>query len=533
MFTQENTGTLPDLRESSIPSISDITFKIAGIEKLLTGLDTNKSNGPDEIPLRILKEYANEIAPMLTFIMQQSYDTGTLPDDWKNADVVALFKKGDRSKAENYRPVSLTAVTCKMMERVIHKQIMIHLNRNNILVKFQHGFREKHSCESQLIMTVESIQRYLNRNKQVDVLVLDFSKAFDTVAHQRLLLKLDHYGIRDKTLGWIRTWLTNRKQRVIVDGDKSEESSVTSGVPQGTVLGPLMFLLHINDIGDNVSKGTYIKLFADDCLLFREIDSLSDAESLENDLQSLVKWSKTWQMSFNVSKCHTLKICKKKNPFQFQYTMNNVQVSEVDRHPYLGVELERNMSWSQHITDTANKASSTLDFLRRSLSACSTQVKATAYKTLVRPKLEYASSVWDPHHRNKIEQLEKVQRKAARWAMNQYSWTASVSDLLHQLEWPPLHQRRLYARLIIMFKIKNNDIAITIPSYVMMPTIRTTRSLSSGAWRPIQMSTTCDNYKFSFFPRTIVDWNRLTNEIIMIEDMERFKAAVADQVLTY
>ena len=467
---------------------------------------------------------------MLIFIIQQSYDTGTLPDDW---NVVALFKKGDRSKAENYRPVSLKAVTCKMMEHVIHKQIMIHVNRNNILVNFQYGFREKHSCESQLILTVESIQRYLNRNKQVDVLVLDFSKAFDTVAHQRLLHKLNHYGIRDKTLGRIRTWLTNKKQRAVGDGDKSEEASVTSGVPQGTVLGPLMFLLHINDIGDNVSKGTYIKLFADDCLLFREIDSLSDAERLENDLQSLVKWSKTWQMSFNVKKCPTLKVCKKKNPIHFQCTMSNVQVSEVDRHPYLGVELERNMSWSQHITGTANKASNTLGFLRRNLSACFTQVKATAYKTLVRPKLEYASSVWDPHHINKIEQLEKVQRKAARWAMNQYSWTASVSGFLRQLEWPPLHQRRLCARLVIMFRIKNNDIAITLPSYVMMPTIRTTRSLSSGAWRPIQMSTTCDNYKFSFFRRTIVDWNRLPNEIIMIEDLERFKAAVASHVLTY
>ena len=229
-----------------------------------------------------------------------------------------------------------------------------------------------------------------------------------------------------------------------------------------------------------MSKGTYIKLFADDCLLFREIDSLSDAERLENDLQSLVKWSKTWQMSFNVKKCHTLKVCKKKNPIQFQYTMSNVQVSEVDRHPYLGVELEQNMSWSQHITDTANKASNTLGFLRRNLSACSTQVKATACKALVRPKLKYVSSVWDPHHKNKIDQLEKVQRKAARWVRNQYSWTASVSDFLRQLEWPPLHQRRPFAWLVIMFRIKNNDVSITLPSYVMIPTIRTTRSLSLG-----------------------------------------------------
>ena len=165
----------------------------------------------------------------------------------------------------------------------------------------------------------------------------------------------------------------------------------------------------MNDIGDNASNGTYIELFTDDCLLFHEIDSLSDAERLENDLQSLVKWSKIWQMSFNFKKCHTLKVCKKNNPIQFQYTMSNGQVSEVDRHHYLGVELERNMSWSQLITDTANNASNTLGFIRRNLSACSTQVKATAYKTLVRLKLEYASSVWDPHHKNKIEQLEKVQ----------------------------------------------------------------------------------------------------------------------------
>ena len=176
------------------------------------------------------------------------------------------------------------------------------------------------------------------------------------------------------------------------------------------------------------------------------------------------------------------------------------------------------MEWARCIAQWLTQSGQRFLKLYSNLSACSTQVKATAYKTLVRPKLTYASSVWDPHHKNKIEQLEKVQRKAAKWAMNQYSLTASVSDFLRQLKWPPLHQRRLCAQLVIMFRIKNNDIAITLPSYIIMPTIRTTRSLSSGAWRPIQMSTTCDNYKF--FPRTIVDWNRLPNEIIMIEDLE-------------
>ncbi len=172
------------------------------------------------------------------------------------------------------------------------------------------------------------------KKPQIDT-VLDFSKAFDTVAHRKLLIKTDHYGIRGKTAAWIKTWLTNRTQQVVVDGEASEPTPVASGVPQGTVLGPLMFLLYINDIGENIDNSKKIKLFADDCLLFRPIHSPSDQQQLQEDFNSLVNWSHHWQMSFNPVKCHTLHITRSKNPYRRTYTISDTELAPVDKHPYL------------------------------------------------------------------------------------------------------------------------------------------------------------------------------------------------------
>ena len=208
-----------------------------------------------------------------------------------------------------------------------------------------------HSCETQLINTMEEITRHLDRNKkpQIDALILDFSKAFDTVAHQKLLFKIDHYGIKGNTATWIKSWLTNRTQRVVVDGETSEPTPVTSGVPQGTVLGPLMFLLYINDIGDNINNGTKIKLFADDCLLFRPISNPADQHQFQKDLDSLVNWSHQWQMSFNPQKCHTLHITRCKTPHQHNYRILGTDLLAVNNHPYLGVIISDNATWSTHI----------------------------------------------------------------------------------------------------------------------------------------------------------------------------------------
>ncbi len=245
----------------------------------------------------------------------------------------------------NYRPVSLTCVTCKLLEHNIFSNTMNFLEEHIILNINQHGFRNGHSCESQLINTIECLARGLDQKSEIDCLVLDISQAFDTVPHQRLLYKISYYhsGISGKANDWIRAWLVGRKQTVLVDGYNARESEVKSGVPQGTVLGLLLFLLYINDINEAVDSHT--RLFADDCLLNREVKSSHDSDALQADINRVVEWSHTWQMAFNPSKCTVLKITHTRSPTHHKYTMEGVVLQSVHRQTYLGVELSSNLSW--------------------------------------------------------------------------------------------------------------------------------------------------------------------------------------------
>ena len=215
----------------------------------------------------------------LRIIFDQSLQTGKLPDDWVDANVAPVFKTGDKHSPANYRPISLTCVCAKLLEHIICKQIMSHFSKNKMLTPVQHGFRSKHWCESQLLITTDEFIQNFEGKTQTDVVVLDFSMAFDVVPHQRLLHKLGHYGIRGTTLNWIQNFLTNRTQKVVVDGSSSESAHVKSGVPQGTVLGPLLFLTHNNDLPSTVSS--QVRLFADDCLLYHPIKCWADQEKLQ------------------------------------------------------------------------------------------------------------------------------------------------------------------------------------------------------------------------------------------------------------
>lgn len=259
--------------------------------KLLSQLNTKKASGPDNIPNMMLKTCAKELAPAITSIFQQSIDTGELPTDWQNANVSPIFKKGNKHLPSNYRPVSLTSVCCRTLEHIICKFILNHLEKYNIFTHLQHGFRSGHSCETQLINTMHDIMKSYDKKEQIDLVILDFSKAFDTVPHRKLLHKLSNYGIRGNINNWIRNFLMNRHQRVVIDGVSSLPCSVDSGVPQGTVLGPLLFLYHINDLPKSVTS--QVRLFADDCLLYRTVKSLDDHLKLQQDLDSLQKWAQT------------------------------------------------------------------------------------------------------------------------------------------------------------------------------------------------------------------------------------------------
>ncbi len=294
------------------------------VQKLLSNLNTSKAAGPDGISAKILKELACEISPILTHILNQSLHTGDIPSDWLDANVMPLFKKGDKLKAENYRPVSLTCIVCKLLEHIIFANVMDHADLHNIMTKFQHGFRTKHSCETQLLLTTHDMTKSYDNKLQVDMIVLDFSKAFDKVPHERLLHKLNHFSIGGKTHKWIRTLLMQRSQSFVLEGSYSSKVHVTSDIPQGTVLQPLLFLLYINDLPDCVSSTA--RLFADDCVLYRVIESDKDTKQLQVDLDALQEWETKWMMHFNPNKCNVIRFCPKWKETEREYFIHGTKL---------------------------------------------------------------------------------------------------------------------------------------------------------------------------------------------------------------
>ena len=241
-------------------------------------------------------------------------DMGNSPyPTMQSANVAPIFKKGDRSKAANYRPVSLTCICCKLLEHIVSSNIMQHFD--NILTDAQHGFRQRRSCESQLILTVHDLAQGIEDQQQLDVILLDFSKAFDKVPHRRLLHKLNYYGVCNDNLMWISHFLADRHQCVVLNGESSAQAPVSSGVPQGTVLGPLLFLAFINHLPEKVTHSS-TRLFADDCILYRKITTPEDATLLQQDLNSLQDWEKTWMMEFHLDKCQLLRVTNKRKIIQ-------------------------------------------------------------------------------------------------------------------------------------------------------------------------------------------------------------------------
>ena len=317
VFTKDDTSSTPPPlpTRNHDTKLEEIVCSESEVLDKLVKLKVNKAPGPDNIHPLLLKHIAPIISYPLSCIYNKSLSEGKLPDDWKFAVITALHKKGDKTNPNNYRPVSLTSILCKVLESIIRDKIENHLKINNLLSSNQYGFRSGRSCNTQLLDALDTWTKCLNEGDDVDIILLDFSKAFDSVSHPRLISKLESYGITGKLQNWIKNFLSERKQAVKIKQTLSTTEDVLSGVPQGSVLGPTLFLLFINDLPDVVN--CHVKIFADDTKLFQPIKSPSDIEKLQNDLNSLHLWSKTWGLNFNTAKCVHLHVGKKQEPHTY------------------------------------------------------------------------------------------------------------------------------------------------------------------------------------------------------------------------
>ena len=531
VFTRENTENPPTIMgPSQYPDIQDLHFNPNGVKKLLQNLNPHKAAGPDNIAPTILKECAIELAPIITLLFQTSLDNSTVPSDWKSAQITPLFKKGDRSKASNYRPVSLTSICSKVMEHIIHSHIMGHFDQYHILHDAQHGFRKRRSCESQLLLTVQDLAKGLDEKSQIDAILLDFSKAFDKVPHQRLGLKLDNYGVRGNILNWIKSFLTDRSQSVVCEGERSSQAPVLSGVPQGTVLGPLLFLAYINDMPTSIDST--IRLFADDALVYKTVKTTKDAQDLQKDLNLLQEWESKWQMEFNPDKCEVIRFTqKKKNVILSDYSIHGRTLQLVDQAKYLGITLDSKLNFNHHIDNICKKANRTRAFIHRNTKFCSRRTKIAAYNTLVRPQLEYCSTVWSPHTDTNIEKIQAVQRRAVRSVMN--DWTTrrsnvqdntkgSPTEMQKQLKWIPLEERRARAKIIMTYKIIKNLIDIPASHFTFNP--RDTRQHNFIIY-VTSVNTTM--YLHSFFPSAIRLWNSISAYLVNSPSLDCLRGRLA------
>lgn len=470
----------------------EIRINRDGILKLLQSLDPRKGAGPDELGPALLKHLAAHIATMVTLIMQVSLDTGKVPKAWKRATVVPIYKnKGRRSDPLNYRPISLTCILSKLAEHVIASNIRRHLDNNHLLSDCQHGFRKGRSCDSQLLTTTTDFVNSFDQKTQTDVIILDFAKAFDVVPFAKLISKMESLAINKSTVGWVKEWLTDRSSVVIVNNNISLPHAVTSGVPQGSVLGPLLFLIYINDMPPQVTST--LRLFADDSLLYRTITSNKDIAMLQNDLDSLASWASKWQMRFNVSKCEHASIISGPH-ITSAYTLGGKQVKQVPTFKYLGVTIDESLSFNPQVELTCKKSTNSLHMLMRSLKNANIRTKTLAYSTICRPTLEYACTTWSPRLARQVAALEAVNRKAFRWAYRMKK-SDPISDLMTRSGWPSLQERRVEADMKMLRKIMANEIAVDLGDHRL-----NTRHTRMGYLRE-HCST--DVKKFAFFNRAI------------------------------
>jgi hypothetical protein len=518
VFTQEDTSNLPNLNDGEYSEgsyLNEIRVTPQAVEAKLKDLNVNKSKGPDKIPPRVLKEVSNELCVPLSALFNKSLESGILPEDWKTAEVTAIFKKGSKQDPGNYRPVSLTCIICKVLESVIRDALVNFFLDNNLYTDCQHGFRKKRSCVTHLLEVMEDFTMLMEQRQDIDVIYCDFKKAFDTVPHERLLIKLAAYGVVGGTLAWIKSFLNGRSQHVQVGTAKSNKVSVLSGIPQGSILGPILFTVFINDLPDAL-KCT-CKIFADDTKLY---GNAKDNEELQHDITKLEQWCETWNLYFNVSKCGVLHIGKTNPKHDYEMIVNGMSqsINKVDEEKDLGVTFDCQLSFDPHIHRVVSKANQILGMIKRSFTFLDKDTFLKLYKAFVRPHIEYANVIWNPYLKRQSTKIESVQRRATK-ILNECKSMTYNERLIH-LKLYSLKGRRIRGDLIQMYKICNGLDDLSVDKFFLPSPSEITRN-SVGKLFVKQCS--LNKRKYTFSHRVVTNWNALNTNIKFSKSINEFK----------
>ena len=521
VFTKEDISSLPvaDAKFQGAKSdyLGPLVVTPELVAKKIKAMKDNKSPGVDGIPPKLLMETVEQISIPLARVFNLSLKEGVVPFEWKEANIIPLFKKGSRNKSENYRPVSLTSVICKLLERLIKDHMVDFLVKHKLLNSSQHGFLKARSCLTNMLCFFEEITKWIDVGSPVDIIYLDFQKAFDKVPHQRLLLKLKAHGIGDSITDWIEQWLTDRRQRVVVDGEVSNWKSVLSGVPQGSVLGPILFLIYINDLDDSITSN--VLKFADDTKLFRKVNTDGDKQHLQNDLDRLVKWSEKWQMLFNFGKCKCLHTGH--GNLNVNYKMGDTVLGTTVKEKDLGVTISADMKVSEQCGIAASKGNQILGLIRRNITYKGKKLIIPLYKAIVRPHLEYCIQAWRPYRKKDIDTLERIQRRATK--MIPELRDLSYEERLKECGLTTLETRRLRGDQIEVFKILNGYENIDRNMFFSLKKDSRTRGHKV---KLVKDQCRLDFRKHSFSQRTINEWNKLSTDCVTASSVNMFKNKV-------
>jgi hypothetical protein len=523
----DDNGTTPTIART-LPGnecIDSIDFSPLKISSAIRKMKNTKSSGPDGFPPILFKKLAPVLAGPLSLLFTSLMSVGRIPRDWTHAIVTPVYKGGDASEMSNYRPISLTCVVCKIMERVITVDLLTYLRSNNVIDSRQHGFLSRRSTSTNLLESLNDWTIAIRDKRSVLVAYIDYAKAFDTVCHAKLLSKLAAYGITGELFNWIASFLKGRTQQTKIGSVLSHSISLASGVVQGSVIGPLLFLLYINDvIAVLATEGCVCQLYADDLKLYTVLHTNASVFDLQRRLDELQAWSDAWQLKISFKKCVSLLINRLGSEPNSALTLGKNELTRVDEVKDLGVTIDGKLKFTSHINRIVAKAFSRVNLIFKCFISKDIATLVRAFNVYVRPLLEYASCVWSPYHITDINQIEAVQRNFTKRLPG---YTAlSYKDRLKRLKMETLELRRLRQDLVLTYEILAGLTDVNVADFF---TVANSSHCTRGHCYKLQANhSRVDVRKFFFAERVVPIWNSLPATAEDFASLQTFRNFLAN-----